>query len=66
MKAQNKFSAGGNNRLMEDPINITPFSQDMMGPETMDEKVPYRTVIKRYWTEEEVRENPVDYFRTRN
>lgn len=26
MKAHNKFSAGGNNRLMDDAMNITPFS----------------------------------------
>ena len=66
MKAHNKFSAGGNNRLMDDPINITPFSQDMMAPEAMDGKAPYRTVIKRYWTEDEVMAGSLDYFRTRN
>jgi DNA-binding transcriptional MocR family regulator len=54
MKAQNKFSAGGNNRLMDDAMSINPFSQDMLGSDTIDGKAPYRTVIKRYWTEDEV------------
>jgi hypothetical protein len=53
-KAQNKLSATMNNRMMDDPISITPFSQDNLGGGGMDPK-PYKTVIKRYWTEEEVR-----------
>jgi hypothetical protein len=42
------------NRMHEDQLNITPFSQDPFGGVSLDAK-PIRNVIKRYWTEEEVR-----------
>ena len=39
---------------MDDPLSMTPFSKDTLGTGGMDSK-PFRSVIKRYWTEEEVR-----------
>ncbi len=52
-KAQNKISGNVSNRLMEESMSATPFSQDPMNSVNMETK-PFRSVIKRYWTEEEV------------
>ena len=64
-RASNKFNSNISNRLMDDPLSMTPFSQDAMQAGGLDPK-PFRSVIKRYWTEEEVRVTWVTTCRTRN
>lgn len=38
----------------DDPLNMTPFSQDNLGSMMLDTSGKYKNVIKRYWTEKEV------------
>ena len=54
---QNKFNSSVNNQgsapgggFRDDPLTMTPYSQDNLGSLLSDGK-PYRNVIKRYWTE---------------
>jgi hypothetical protein len=46
-------SAASSSAFKDEPNNVTPFNRDAI-TNILSEAKPYRNVVKRYWTEEEV------------